>query len=199
MSKKPTWKLKMKYPEGWVQLPTDGDDKPDDWAQRTARETLGEQAFPERMEARTADLIRLVNNARARNDWYGFAYYPSFAPSMVALLDVKAYVPGRRYKTMTIEVLEEIYGGPSADTVGDSTVEREQLPGGPALRIRRMRAEAGDPTGQSIIIEGVTHAIHPPGIDGAVEVAMTWTVLQLGDKLAAMADAIAKTVRVTPS
>ena len=48
-------------------------------------------------------------------------------------------------------------------------------------------------------MEGVTHAIRPPGFDGAVVATMTWTVLQLGDKLAEMADAIARTIRVTPA
>jgi hypothetical protein len=162
-----------------------------------ARETLGADGSAERVSARASDLARLTRGARARNDWYGLVYYPSFANALVALLDIKAYVPGREYKTITLDVLEEIFGGPSADTVGDAAVGREQLPGGPAVRVRRMRVEEGDPTGQGTIIEGVTHAIQPPGIDGAVEVTMTWTVLQLGDKLAEMADAIARTIRVT--
>jgi hypothetical protein len=197
MSKDPGWKLKMSYPHGWIQLPTGGRDKPERWAEGVARETLGAQGSAERVSARVSDLTRLTYGARARNDWYGLAYYPSFAPTLVALLDIKAYVPGREYKTMTLEVLEEIFGGPSSDTVGDAAVEREQLPGGQAVRVRRMRVEEGDPTGQGTIIEGVTHAIKPPGIDGAVEVSMTWTVLQLGDKLAEMADMIARTIRVT--
>jgi hypothetical protein len=198
MSKDPGWKLSMKYPAGWIQLPTGGHDKPDRWAGQKARETLGAQAPPERVKARAEDLAKTTYGARARNDWYGLVFYPPSASGIVALLDIKAYHPGREYRTMTLDVLEEVFGGPSADTVGDAVVDREQLPGGPAVRVRRIRAEAADPAGQSTLIEGVTHAIKPPGIDGAVEVTMTWTALQLGDKLAQMADAIARTIRITP-
>ncbi|HEX3514976.1 MAG TPA: hypothetical protein VHT26_13335 [Trebonia sp.] len=149
--------------------------------------------------ARAADLVRLASDARARNDWYALAFYPSFAHGLVASLDIKAYVPGREYRTMTLDALEEIFGGPSADTVGEAVVSREELPGGHAVRVRRMRVENSDPTGDGTLVEGVTHAIQPQGIDGAVVATMTWTALQLGDKLAAMADAIARTIRVTPS
>jgi hypothetical protein len=199
MSKDPGWKLSMKYQEGWIQLPVPKKIDPEAWAARAAPQTLGPGATREQVSARAAHLVQVTNSARARRDWYGLAYYPSFAPALVALLDIKAYVPGREYKTMTLEVLEEIFGGPSSDTVGDAAVAREQLPGGQAVRVRRMRVEEGDPTGQGTIIEGVTHAIKPPGIDGAVEVSMTWTVLQLGDKLAEMADMIARTIRITPA
>jgi hypothetical protein len=199
VSKDPGWKIRMNYPEGWFQLPMARKIDPEAWAVRTAPQTLGPGVTRERVSTRAADLVRATNAARARRDWSALAYYPSFAPSLVALIDIKAYVPGREYKTMTLDVLEEIFGGPSPDTVGDAEVDREKLPGGPAVRVRRMRVEEGDPSGQGTIIEGVTHAIQPPGIDGAVEVTMTWTALQLGDKLAEMADAIARTIRVTPA
>jgi len=205
MSRNPGWKLTMSYPEGWEQLPTTGKDKADLWVEQTARSTVGRQGSPDGLAARdavaarAADLTRLASAARARNDWYALAYYPSFARGLVACLDIKAYVPGREYRTMTLDALEEMFGGPSADTVGKAVVSREELPGGPTVRVRRMRVEDADPTGNGTVIEGVMHAIQPQGIDGAVVAAMTWTVLQLGDKLAAMADAIARTIRVTPS
>ena len=44
---------------------------------------------------------------------------------------------------------------------------------------------------------GVTYAIRPVGIDDAIVVTMTWAALQYGERLAAMADAIARSVRVT--
>jgi hypothetical protein len=62
-----------------------------------------------------------------------------------------------------------------------------------------MRVEDADPAGHGTIVEGVTHAIQPQTIDGAVVATMSWTALQLGDKLAEMADAIAQTIRVTPA
>jgi len=85
------------------------------------------------------------------------------------------------------------------DTVGDIETARVDLPSGPAVRVRGKRVEERDPTGQGTLMEGVTHAIRPPGFDGAVVAIMTWTAIQLGDRLAEMADAIAKTIRVTPA
>lgn len=189
----------MKIPDGWVQLPTGSKASPAAWAEQKARETLGAEEPEQRIAARASDLARLAKGARIRKDWYGFAYYPPFANGLVSLLDVKIYLPDRRYPTTTMEVLEEIFGGPSADTVGDFSVTRAELPGGQAVRVRRTRAEDPAGNGQATLIEGVTHAIRPPGINGAVEVCMTWTVLQLGDRLAEMADDIASTVRVSPA
>jgi len=205
MSRNPGWKLTMSYPEGWEQLPTTDKDKAGLWVEQTARNTIGRQGAPDGLAARdavaarAADLTRLANAARARSDWYALAFYPSFARGLVASLDIKAYLPGREYRTMTLDALEEIFGGPSADTVGEAVVSREKLPGGPAVRVRRMRVEDADPTGQGTLVEGVTHAIQPQGIDGAVVATMSWTALQIGDKLAEMADAIARTIRITPA
>lgn len=199
MSKDPGWKLSMKIPEDWTQLPTAGKADPAKWAEQTARETLGPDVSTERVAARASNLVRLTQAARARRDWYGLVLYPASAPGVVALLDIKAYLPDRHYRTTTLDVLEEIFGGPSADTVGDFSVTREELPGGESVRVRRTRSEAPDKSGEAVLIEGVTHAIHPPGINGAVEVCMTWTRLHLGDKLAEMADAIAATVHVASS
>jgi hypothetical protein len=205
MSRNPGWKLTMSYPEGWEQLPTTDKDKAGLWVEQTARNTVGRQGAPDgpaardAVAARAADLTRLASAARARNDWYALAFYPSFARGLVASLDIKAYLPGREYRTMTLDALEEIFGGPSADTVGEAVVSREKLPGGPAVRVRRMHVEDADPTGHGTLVEGVTHAIQPQGIDGAVVATMSWTALQIGDKLAEMADAIARTIRVTPA
>jgi hypothetical protein len=91
-----------------------------------------------------------------------------------------------------------LYAKPSADTIGDIEEKRVNLPSGPALRVQRKRAESGDPTGESFVMEGVTYAIRPPGIDDAIVMVMTWRALQLGDRLATMAEAIAKTVKLMP-
>ena len=115
------------------------------------------------------------------------------------MLDVKSYAPDRENPVVTLDLLEEIYAAHSVDTVGDIETARVDLPSGPAVRVRGKRVEERDPTGQGTLMEGVTHAIRPPGFDGAVVAIMTWTAIQLGDRLAEMADAIAKTIRVTPA
>lgn len=196
MSKSSDWKLAMQYPKGWIQLPMNGKDSPMAWAERAARENLGPEAPATTVAAKASHLVALTEAAREREDWYGLALFPPAAAGVIALLDIKAYVPDRRHRTITLDALEEIFASPSADTVGDAAITREDLPGGEAVRVRRTRAENADPAGQATLIEGVTYAIHPPGIDGAVELAMTWTRLHLGDELAEMADTIARTVRV---
>ena len=113
------------------------------------------------------------------------------------MLDLKVYRPDRENPVITLDVLEDIYATPTANTVGDVLRERVQLPSGPAIRVRATKLEEPDPTGHGTLLEGVTFAIRPPGFEGAIVASMSWTVLHLGDKLAEMADAIVRTIRVT--
>jgi len=76
---------------------------------------------------------------------------------------------------------------------------RTDLPSGPALRVRSKHVEDPDPTGLGTISEELTYAICPPTLTDALVLTMSWTALQIGDKLAEMADAIARTIRVTPA
>jgi hypothetical protein len=140
----------------------------------------------------------LTYGARARNDTYGLAFYPASSAGPVALLDVKHLIPDRGSAALTFDDLRGLYGKPSADTIGKIDETQTELPSGPALRIRRKRVEAGDPTGQGTVMEGITYAIRPPGMADAIVMVMTWSALQFGDRLATMADAIAATFRLTP-
>ena len=204
MSKHSDMKIGLNYPPGWVQLPIRPgkklqiDKELNEWADSAAREMLG-SAPPEQVRQRARDLAELTIGCRARRDRYGFVFYPPNARSLVAMLDVKSYAPDRENPVVTLDLLEEIYAAHSVDTVGDIETARVDLPSGPAVRVRGKRVEERDPTGQGTLMEGVTHAIRPPGFDGAVVAIMTWTAIQLGDRLAEMADAIAKTIRVTPA
>jgi hypothetical protein len=195
-------KIALSYPPGWIQLPVgtskklEGDSQLAAWADQAARKMLAD-ADPNAVHERARQLVELTMSCRARNDRSGLAFYPESADGMVAMLDVTSYTPDREDRVITMELLEEIYATPTADTFGDVLKSRVTLPSGPAVRVRASRVEEPDPTGHGVVMEGVTHAIRPPGFDGAVVATMTWTVLQLGDKLAEMADAIARTIRVT--
>jgi hypothetical protein len=206
MSKKPSYELDFSFPKGWVQLPVlenkkafSNDKKVEAWSMAQAQTMLGAGATQEQLEHRARELAALTYGARARNDMYGLAFYPSGSPGAVALLDVKHLIPDRQSETLTFDDLRELYAKHSADTVGDVDESQTELPSGPALRIHRKRAEGGDPTGQGTIMEGVTYAIRPPGMDDAIVMIMTWAALQFGDRLAMMADAIAKTIKVRPA
>ncbi|MGA2827993.1 MAG: hypothetical protein ABSF03_17975 [Streptosporangiaceae bacterium] len=83
--------------------------------------------------------------------------------------------------------------------MGDIDEQQVDLPSGPALRIHRKRAEPAGPTGQSFVTEGVTCTIRPTGTEDAVVMIMTWGALPLGDRLTAMAAAIAETLKITPT
>ncbi len=61
-------------------------------------------------------------------------------------------------------------------------------------RPERRLADYGD--GERAARAGVTYAIRPVGIDGAIVVTMTWAAPQYGECPAAMADAITRSVRV---
>jgi hypothetical protein len=204
MSRHSDMKIALSYPPGWVQLPVrpgkklERDKELDAWADSAARKMLG-GAPSEQVSRRVRDLAELTISCRARKDRYGFAFYPPGAQSLVAMLDVNSLASDRENPVITLDLLEQIYATVSPDTVGDVDTARVDLPSGPAVRVRSRRVEERDPAGQGTLTEGVIHAIRPPGFDGAVVATMTWTALQLGDKLAAMADAIAKTIRVTPA
>jgi len=205
MSANPGYDITFGFPEGWVQLPVTNstkvkhDKELERWAAGTAPRTLPGSVSTEQVARRARDLVELTVGCRLRKDWYGLLFYPQNAAGLVAALDIERYVPSRVYPQMNLEVLEGIFARESADTVGEIVSSRADLPSGPALRIRSKRVEDPDPTGQGTISEELAYAICPPTLTDALVVTMSWTALQLGDKLAEMADAIARTIRVTPS
>jgi hypothetical protein len=207
MSKDPGYELTYSVPQRWVQLPVQEnrktlrhDKKVEAWSIQLARAMLGADAPAEQLTQRATELAKLTYKARARVAMDGLALYPPRMHGLVAILDIKRVVPDRRtYPELTFEALREVYAKPSADTVGGIEEKQVDLPAGPALRVQRKRAEPGDPTGESFLMEGVTYAIRPPGIDDAIVMIMTWGALQLGDRLATMAEDIARTLKITPA
>ncbi len=204
MSKVTDFDIKFSYPEGWVQLPvTGGGEGPEhgneleQWAEDTARATLGPGAPPDLVQERVTELATLTLGSRARQAWYGLAFFPPGAPGLVALLDVLRLVPDPDYPEITLDLVQAMYAQDSADTVGELETSRTELPSGPAVRIRAKQIEGRDPAGRATLTEGVTHAIRPPGTRDAVITQMSWTALPLGDELAEMADAIARSIMIT--
>jgi len=204
MSRKTRYDLDFAVPRGWIQLPVldsknelRHDRKLQAWASTRAQQMLGTGAAPDQLDRRTQELANLTFEARARRSTYALALYPEPTAAPLALLDARHLIPDRTNPELTFDVLRDLYAEPDADTLGEVEERQADLPGGPALRVRRKRAVSGDPTGQSVVMEGVTWAIRPPGLDDAIVMIMTWTALQAGDRLAAMADTIAGTVKVT--
>ena len=205
MSTNPGYDITFGFPEGWVQLPVTNstkvkhDKELERWAAGKAPRTLGGNATPEQVARRTRDLVELTVGCRLRKDWYGLVFYPRSTAGLIAALDIERYVPSRKYPQINLEVLKGIFGREAADTVGEIVSSRTDLPSGPALRVRSKHVEDPDPTGLGTISEELTYAICPPTLTDALVLTMSWTALQIGDKLAEMADAIARTIRVTPA
>lgn len=195
--------IQMAYPPGWVQLPvadstsTRRDRELDAWAAGKAREMLGQNAPAEDVSQRARDLAELTVACRIRRDRYGVAYYPPGQPGLIAMLDVKELSPSREHGQISFGLLHQIYAQPTADTVGDIESSEVDLPAGPALRVRRKQVEEPDPAGQGTLTESVTYAIHPSGLADAAVMTMSWTSAHVGDELAEMADAIARTIRIS--
>jgi hypothetical protein len=197
-----TLDISIAYPPGWVQLPVTTSTKiehdPDleIWAKEKAARLVAQDGMPDAIAQRARELTQLTITCRARKDRYGFAFYPPDAGGLAAILDVQVLTPSRKHKQITFPLLEENYASYTQQTVGDIESARPDLPSGPALRVRRKQIEEPDEQGQGPLTESVTYAIHPPGFTDGVVMIMTWTSIGAGDELAAMADAIARTIRV---
>jgi hypothetical protein len=202
----PSYRLSFSYPQGWLQLPVldnakawERDKALESWAEQHARTMLGQRASGDTVRQRAAELVRLTVGSRGRQAMYGLAFYPPGAPGLLAILDAKRVVPDREFPELTFGALHELYAERTPQTVGDLETSEVELPSGPALRVRGKSLDEPDEQEQGIVMERVIHAIRPPYQPDAVVASMTWTALELGDKLAEMADAIARTIRVTPA
>jgi hypothetical protein len=100
---------------------------------------------------------------------------------------------------VSFDSLKKIFASYTPAVVGDTESSMIDLTSGPALRVRRKQVEEPDEDGQGTVTESVTYAIRPPGFGSAAIMIMTWTLIEVGDELAAMADAIAKTIRISPA
>lgn len=190
------------YPPGWVQLPVaasaklEHDPDVEAWAEQQARELIGPRGMPDDIAQRAKELTELTITSRARKDRYGFAFYPADAGGLAAILDVRELTPSRQHGQLSFPLLEQIYARPTHETVGDIETSHTDLPSGPALRVRRKQIEEPDAHGQGPLTESVTYAIMPPGVTDGVVMIMTWSSIGIGDELAEMADAIARTIRI---
>jgi hypothetical protein len=113
MSKETDFDIEFSYPVGWVQLPVTGSgDGPErgseleQWAADTARASLGPDAPADLVQERATELASLTMGSRARQAWYGLAYFPPGAPGPVALLDVLRLLPDPDYPEITLGLVQ---------------------------------------------------------------------------------------------
>jgi hypothetical protein len=185
--------LELDYPPGWVDLPMDPVIDPHAWGRAHAAATT--PGLPaERIEAVARDLTDAALDARDGGPLclLGLAYCPDPAGPVLAV--VQAHLVAFGDDPLTLDEAEQMIGT-EGENIGERTVQRRQLPCGPAVRVRRMRVDdrpgpAGNgPDGR--VVEGVTWVALPPGLDGYAMLLGTWATVVLGDELAARVDELA--------
>lgn len=200
MSDRGVLRIEVSHPPGWMQLPLLGSGVHQGrglnaWATSMAQQILAKnRGRPVRQMAR--DLARLTTDCRTRRVQLGYVFYPIGIGRRLAQLDFEVFAPDPENPVITLDLLESIYGCVDEDPCGAATSSRVNLPCGPAVRIRAARAQEAR-LGHATLTEHVTYAIRPAGFTHAIVATMTWETLSLGDKLAEMADGIARTIVIT--
>lgn len=202
MSGQGAFRVELSHPPGWVRLPllecpVGHRSELDAWTTSMAQRILAKRRG--RAVRRVAlDLARLTQDSWARQVRLGYAYYPPGSRRLLAQLRLEAFKPDRGNPVISLDLIERVYRERYADALNTAAKRRIDLPCGPAIRIRSMHvAEAGEWEAANLI-EEVTHLVCPSEFNIAIIATISWQMLSLGDKLAAMADAIARTIVVTP-
>lgn len=179
--------------EGWVWLPAPEDDIAA-WAQAVCADLFVTGST----EVELADQLRFfARNLRERNPDSGALWVPDPAYGVLATL-----VTDRFKLAAPLEQLAAEYAAAVEPGLAPPQVDVVELPAGPAVRARRIERAGEGPAGEQLM-ESVTHLVAPPRIvdaDGdptAIELVLTWTLLQEGDEFALMADEGARLLRIT--
>lgn len=190
---------------GWVQLLVEpparklfgskrGLEKPlTDWAAAQARATFGPDSAPGAVSAYTDMLTRLARSGRERGEKLAFAWFPE--PGGLPVAQVSVSTLGSAGEPPTLDALEEKFGWRDSQT-GPLEIERMDLPGGPAVRVRREQATGDGGDASSDVAVSVTYAFLPPQLNSALVFTMFWTLSDDEPLFNEIADSTAKTLRV---
>ena len=189
------WVYDVEPPDdGWIWLPAPGDGIAA-WAQETCAGLF--VTGPEEVDL--ADQLRsAARRLRERDPDTGAVWIPDPGYGVLATL-----VTDRIRVSGTPEELAAEHRAAADPGLAPPQVAVVDLPAGPAVRVRRLETVANG-LGAEQLIETVTHLVLPPGIvdaddvPTAVELVLTWKLLQEGDEFAEMADEAAGLLRITP-
>ncbi|MDK3257884.1 hypothetical protein [Blastococcus capsensis] len=188
------WAYDVEPPDdGWIWAPGPEDDIAA-WAQATCAGLF----VTGPAEVELADQLRSVaRRLRERDLDTGALWIPDPVYGVLATL-----VTDRIRASGTPEELAAEYRTAADPGLAPPQVAVVELPAGPAVRVRRLETVANG-LGAEQLIETVTHLVLPPGIvdaddvPTAIELVVTWTLLQEGDEFAEMADEAAGLLRIT--
>ena len=134
---------------------------------------------------------------RQRGGDLGAVWVPDPAYGVLASLVADRYQADR-----TLDELAADRGTRPDPELAAPQVSRVSLPAGPAVRVRQVERGGATSAGDELV-ESVMHVVAPPDVVDAagspvlVELVTSWTMLQEGDALAALADDVAAGLRIT--
>lgn len=189
------WTYVVEPPDdGWIWLPAPEDDIAA-WAQAACAGLF----VTGPAEVELADQLRsFARRLRERNPDTGALWIPDPAYGVLATL-----VTDRIAVSASPEELAAEYRAAADPGLASPQVAVVELPAGPAVRVRRLESVANG-LGAEQLIETVSYLVLPPGIvdaaeaPTAIELVLTWTLLQEGDEFAELADEAAGLLRITP-
>lgn len=206
---------------GWVQLPVQTpkrgglarkilgaskDSALHEWAATQARETLGSHSDPDVVAAHAQTLTNLTLGCRERGETMAFVWFPEPGAGPLAQMSVSTYGRSGGQPKLALDQLEEEFGWRDGQT-GRLESARIDLPGGPAVRVRREQAigdsvigdsvigDAAGRAGPSDVVVSITYALLPPGMNDALIFTMYWSLPDDEPLLTEIADSTAGSLR----
>jgi hypothetical protein len=186
-------------PGGAVVLPVG--QPPDEvpaWADRTARERLGEDAAEPDVAAFARVLTGAALDAARRDLITALAFCPEPRAGELARIEVSSVGAPDGAGPLTVSDVAKVLAGPTPESVEPAEVELLDLPIGPAARVRRRFARAGAEGAPPLTTLAVSYAARPPETDRAVILFVSWQRGQLTPQLTELTDRLARTLRMVP-
>ncbi|RKN45553.1 hypothetical protein [Streptomyces hoynatensis] len=183
---------------GWLQLAVNDPDG----AERAAREIAERdgEGMPEYAEAVYPELKAIRENMGERDAAPVAVYVPPVPPATRPLIPVSAYVEGRRWSPAerSMETVLAEVGRPQPYRFGEPGITVVELPAGPACRLHEVVLHDRGDDGRRFMTEHLDHFVLPPECpEGIFMFSVTWSSLAIGADMAATADAMAASLRIT--
>lgn len=207
----PELTVSVGVPAGAVVLPlTAPADEIPGWADRTARERLGPEAPEDEVAALASALGGAVADSRTRGPVTALSFCPDPARGELARIEVSVMRPPPEAAELSVRDLANYLAGPTPRSGAPADVAHGRLPIGPAVRVRHQYVtprpadpqewEDGDSgeSGEQTVLQTVAYAARPAQTDHAVLLFVSWQALALGERLDALVDRLAETLRLVP-
>ncbi len=209
-------------PAGAFVLPLDTPrDELAAWAERSAAGRLGEGAEASDVAALAGALVGAAEDARQRDLITALAFCPDPRAGELARIEVSSVGAPPEAASLTVRDMANYLSMPTARSTGPAEIEFGDLPIGPAVRVRHQFVTAppadaenaadaadaaaaaaddddGEDRGQGTIVQTAAYAARPAETDRAVLLFVSWHALAYTDRLCALTDQLAKTLKMVP-